>query len=95
MSRRRRRRIEDLSSTFLHIIEASLTKVNRSREPQNMGAWTFVQPRFNKLLRAQHDDRCIEVGYVGRVPSASPATGSAKVHAAEQERIVNETLSVG
>jgi 2-oxoglutarate dehydrogenase E1 component len=63
-------------------------------EPQNMGAWTFVQPRFNALLRAQHDDRCVEVGYVGRVPSASPATGSAKVHAAQQARIVNETLSV-
>jgi len=64
-------------------------------EPQNMGAWTFVQPRFNALIRAQHDDCCVELVYVGRVASASPATGSAKVHAAEQERIVNETLSVG
>ncbi len=63
-------------------------------EPQNMGAWTFVQPRFNTLLMAQHDDCCVQVGYVGRVASASPATGSARVHAAQQDRIVTEALAI-
>jgi multifunctional 2-oxoglutarate metabolism enzyme len=63
-------------------------------EPQNMGAWTFVQPRFDALLRTQHGDRCAGVGYVGRKPAASPATGSAKVHAAEQDRIVQTALTV-
>jgi 2-oxoglutarate dehydrogenase E1 component len=63
-------------------------------EPQNMGAWTFVQPRFNAVIRAQHDDCCVDLQYVGRFPSASPATGSAKIHAAQQERIVSEALTV-
>ena len=63
-------------------------------ESQNMGAWTFVAPRFNTLLRAQHDDRCLEIGYIGRVASASPATGSARVHAAQQDRIVATALNV-
>jgi 2-oxoglutarate dehydrogenase E1 component len=63
-------------------------------EPQNMGAWTFVQSRFNALIQSQHDDCCVELGYVGRAPSASPATGSAKIHAAQQERIVSEALTV-
>ncbi|MEM1041429.1 MAG: multifunctional oxoglutarate decarboxylase/oxoglutarate dehydrogenase thiamine pyrophosphate-binding subunit/dihydrolipoyllysine-residue succinyltransferase subunit [Bacteroidota bacterium] len=63
-------------------------------EPKNMGAWSFLQPRFNDLLRTQHGDPCAEVGYVGRLPSASPATGSARVHAAEQRHIVQTALTV-
>ncbi len=63
-------------------------------EPKNMGAWSFVQPYFNELLRIQHGDPCVEVGYVGRVPSASPATGSARVHAAEQQHIVQTALTI-
>jgi 2-oxoglutarate dehydrogenase complex dehydrogenase (E1) component-like enzyme len=34
------------------------------------------------------------VRYVGRHASASPATGSARVHAAEQEKIIRLTLDV-
>ena len=32
--------------------------------------------------------------YVGRVPAASPATGQARVHAAEQAALVNDALTV-
>ncbi len=63
-------------------------------EPQNMGAWTFVQPLMNGLLREMRDDRCLDVGYEGRPPSASPATGSATVHAAEQDRLVRSALGL-
>ena len=63
-------------------------------EPQNMGAWTFVEPRLDALLEAQHAGDCERVRYVGRMPSASPATGSSKVHAAEQDRLVAEALTV-
>ena len=59
-----------------------------------MGAWTFVQPRFNALIQAQHDDCCVQLQYVGRVASASPATGSARIHAAQQDRIVTKALTV-
>ena len=61
-------------------------------EPANMGAWTFVRPRFDELLEALHGDCTRRARYVGRPASASPSTGSAKVHQQEQERIVAEAL---
>ena len=57
-------------------------------EPKNMGGWGFVQPRIDELLR---DGMKLE--YAGRVASASPATGSAQIHAAEQELLIREALS--
>ncbi|MEO1076829.1 MAG: multifunctional oxoglutarate decarboxylase/oxoglutarate dehydrogenase thiamine pyrophosphate-binding subunit/dihydrolipoyllysine-residue succinyltransferase subunit, partial [Bacteroidota bacterium] len=61
-------------------------------EPQNMGAWSFVQPHLDRLLMERHGDCCVRPQYVGRPAAASPATGSSKVHAAEQDRLVNEAL---
>ena len=61
-------------------------------EPANMGAWTFVRSRFDDLLEALHGDCEHRVRYVGRPASASPSTGSARVHQQEQERIVAEAL---
>jgi 2-oxoglutarate dehydrogenase E1 component len=49
-------------------------------ESQNMGGWTFVEPR----LRAMG----FPFEYVGRDASASPATGSHHVHEREQELLV-------
>lgn len=58
-------------------------------EPKNMGAWSFVAPRiFSELQPSQH------LHFVGRAASASPATGSAKVHAVEQERLVSQSMTV-
>lgn len=64
-------------------------------EPQNMGAWSFLQPLFNALLEEIHGDCNRRVRYIGRPASASPATGSAKVHAAEQEQIMRAALGLG
>jgi 2-oxoglutarate dehydrogenase E1 component len=58
-------------------------------EPQNMGGWTFVQPRLENLLPA-----CQRPKYVGRLPSASPATGSYSIHQKEQTQLIGEALSV-
>jgi 2-oxoglutarate dehydrogenase complex, dehydrogenase (E1) component, and related enzymes len=58
-------------------------------EPQNMGGWNFVQPRLENLLPA-----CQRPKYVGRTPSASPATGSYSIHQKEQTRLIAEALSV-
>ncbi|MBX2992814.1 MAG: multifunctional oxoglutarate decarboxylase/oxoglutarate dehydrogenase thiamine pyrophosphate-binding subunit/dihydrolipoyllysine-residue succinyltransferase subunit [Bacteroidetes bacterium] len=56
-------------------------------EPQNMGAWTFVQPHLTSLLSAgQHLD------YAGRKASAATATGSLKAHQAEQDEVVKSAL---
>lgn len=58
-------------------------------EPKNMGGWTFVEPRLENLLAG-----CERPIYVGRAPSASPATGSYAIHQAEQARLVAEALAV-
>jgi len=63
-------------------------------EPQNMGAWTFVRSRLDDLLEAVHGPCEQRIQYVGRPASASPATGSAKVHDREQEILVNDAIDV-
>ncbi len=62
-------------------------------EPENMGAWTFVDRRIEKVLRALGGKAQRPV-YVGREEAASPATGSAKVHAAEQDALVKQALGL-
>ncbi|MDT1063500.1 2-oxoglutarate dehydrogenase E1 component [Paracoccus sp. CPCC 101403] len=63
-------------------------------EPKNMGGWTFVEPNIEWVLArigAKHG----RARYVGRTASASPATGLASRHKAEQEALVNEAITVG
>lgn len=57
-------------------------------EPKNMGGWTFVEPRLENLLPG-----CSRAIYVGRAPSASPATGSYAIHQQEQARLVQIALT--
>ncbi len=57
-------------------------------EPKNMGAWHYIASRvFNELTDTQ------KLRYVGRAAAASPATGSGKVHAVEQDRLVAQALA--
>lgn len=58
-------------------------------EPKNMGGWTFVEPRLEKLISS-----CERPIYVGRSASASPATGSYAIHQAEQAALVQEALTI-
>ena len=58
-------------------------------EPKNMGAWTFMEGRFEDLIPG--GDR---LRYVGRAESPSPATGNYAVHTQEQERLVTAALTV-
>ena len=58
-------------------------------EPKNRGAWTFMEPR----LRALFPD--LEIGYVGRPASASPATGSLRRHRQQQAEVVALALDRG
>jgi 2-oxoglutarate dehydrogenase E1 component len=62
-------------------------------EPENTGAWTFVDRRIEAVLTCL-DNVAKRPRYVGRKAAASPATGLAKVHIAEQAALVNEALSV-
>jgi 2-oxoglutarate dehydrogenase complex dehydrogenase (E1) component-like enzyme len=55
-------------------------------EPENMGAWHFIQPRLAAVL-----SRPME--YVGRPAAASPATGFHQVHQQEQAVILDRALA--
>ncbi len=57
-------------------------------EPMNMGAWTFLQTLLTGLL---HKGQRLE--YAGRPSSASTATGSLKIHEAEQDEILKKALT--
>ncbi len=56
-------------------------------EPENMGAWTFIEPRLRTVF-------CTEVAYAGREASASPAVGALARHKREQARLVADAFSV-
>ena len=62
-------------------------------EPKNQGAWTFVEPNIEWVL-TRIGAKNQRPRYVGRHASASPATGLASRHKAEQDAIVNEALTV-
>ncbi len=55
-------------------------------EPENMGAWPFVH------LQMHHQLRGLAVSHVARAESASPATGSGLVHAAEQADLLARSV---
>jgi 2-oxoglutarate dehydrogenase E1 component len=54
-------------------------------ESMNMGGWTFMEPRLRALG--------YDVKYVGRDASASPATGSRKIHVREQKELVEAAIA--
>ena len=60
-------------------------------EPKNQGAWTFVEPNIEWVL-GKIDAKHSRARYAGRAASASPATGLASRHKAEQEALVNDAL---
>ena len=62
-------------------------------EPENMGAWTYLDRRIEKVLKAM-DIAAKRPVYVGREDAASPATGLAKVHQHQQETLVREALGL-
>tara|TARA_R110002124_G_scaffold154372_2_gene321381 strand:- start:6899 stop:10507 length:3609 start_codon:yes stop_codon:yes gene_type:complete len=58
-------------------------------EPKNMGAWSFVAPRFMEILENEQ-----KLSYAGRQASASPAAGQKKIHEAEQLSLVEDALKL-
>jgi 2-oxoglutarate dehydrogenase E1 component len=57
-------------------------------EPRNMGGWVFVRSRFEEIKGK------MSFQYVGRVDSASPATGSYAIHGLEQAKLVEEAMTI-
>ncbi|MBA2530313.1 MAG: multifunctional oxoglutarate decarboxylase/oxoglutarate dehydrogenase thiamine pyrophosphate-binding subunit/dihydrolipoyllysine-residue succinyltransferase subunit, partial [Euzebyales bacterium] len=56
-------------------------------EPENMGAWPFAHGRLHRLLRDHY-----KLSHAARAESASPATGSAKIHEQEQAELMQVAL---
>ncbi|HEV2816915.1 MAG TPA: 2-oxoglutarate dehydrogenase E1 component, partial [Allosphingosinicella sp.] len=63
-------------------------------EPQNQGYWAHVEPRLERRL-GEAGLKPKRPVYAGRPPAASPATGLAKRHAAEQAILIAEALGHG
>ncbi|MEO5901573.1 MAG: multifunctional oxoglutarate decarboxylase/oxoglutarate dehydrogenase thiamine pyrophosphate-binding subunit/dihydrolipoyllysine-residue succinyltransferase subunit [Ilumatobacteraceae bacterium] len=57
-------------------------------EPENMGAWNFVEARVWRIKERGYDLR-----HVARVESGSPATGSKAIHDQELADLMEETFS--
>jgi 2-oxoglutarate dehydrogenase E1 component len=56
-------------------------------EPQNQGAWHQIRHRLQDLAPRY------PLYYAGRAPAAAPATGLAKLHEQQQQRLVSAALS--
>ncbi|MEO0414759.1 MAG: 2-oxoglutarate dehydrogenase E1 component, partial [Verrucomicrobiota bacterium] len=54
-------------------------------EPLNMGGWSFIGPRLQKLTSHK-------VRYAGRDTAASPSTGAKAIHKAEQKKLVHKAF---
>lgn len=62
-------------------------------EPKNMGSWTFINERLEDVL-ADANIKVKRAKYVGRPEAASPATGVHSRHVEEQQKLVNEALTL-
>jgi len=89
-------RIEQLAPFPFDHVERELRRYPNAEvvwcqeEPKNMGAWSFIYFNFKTTIKHINDTR--EIKYIGRPPSASPATGSKKQHDRELQKIIQEAL---
>ncbi|XP_014250511.1 probable 2-oxoglutarate dehydrogenase E1 component DHKTD1, mitochondrial [Cimex lectularius] len=56
-------------------------------EPQNMGAWTFMKPRFENLIGKR-------LKFVGRPPYAAPAVGIGEIHKKEAQYVIEQPFKM-
>ena len=68
-------------------------------EPLNAGAWSYVRPRIDMVAarpaegaRADADPPARSVRYIGRRPSAAPATGLRELHMLELDDLLREAM---
>lgn len=84
-------RIEQLYPLDVERLKTIISRCNGLKEciwvqeePSNMGAWNFMRPILRELLPKE-----IELAYIGRTRSASPAVGSFALHKNEHAQIIN------
>ncbi len=59
-------------------------------EPRNQGAWYGNRHRMTRVVNGLYPD--IELVFVGREPSASPAAGYMALHVEKQEQVIRDAL---
>ncbi len=87
-------RVEQLYPLQLDQLEGALAAYKSGtpvfwvqEEPENMGAWRYINTQFGESLRKRFPFECI-----CRPASASPATGSANCHKQEQQELLAQAL---
>jgi probable 2-oxoglutarate dehydrogenase E1 component DHKTD1 len=89
-------RIEELNPFPFAALRAELARYDARRvktitwfqeEPQNAGAWSFVEPRLVRLALSM-GYRFEQVEYQGRAPLASPAVGCGALHKQEVQALM-------
>lgn len=86
-------RVEELCPFPLEALQQELKKYPNAKEfvwsqeePENMGPWSFVGPRFEKQLACK-------LRLVSRPALPAPAVGIGTLHHQQQESILNSTFS--
>lgn len=86
-------RIEELCPFPLESLQREVGKYPKAKdfiwsqeEPQNMGAWTFVAPRFEKQLGQK-------LQLISRPALPAPAVGIGTLHHQQQEDIIRKTFA--
>ncbi|XP_041853071.1 probable 2-oxoglutarate dehydrogenase E1 component DHKTD1, mitochondrial [Melanotaenia boesemani] len=86
-------RVEELCPFPLEALQQELKKYPNAKEfiwsqeePQNMGPWTFIAPRFEKQLACK-------LRLVSRPALPAPAVGIGTLHHQQQEAILKATFS--
>jgi 2-oxoglutarate dehydrogenase E1 component len=88
-------RIEQLYPLDKELLESILKSYSNAKEivwvqeeHRNQGAWHYLAPiMFMRLAEGQN------LHYVGRLPSASSATGSSKIFTEQQKQLVEEAIN--
>ena len=57
-------------------------------EPQNQGAWFFIQHNIHENMQAGQ-----KLGYAGRAASASPAVGYSHLHQDQQKALIEAAFA--
>lgn len=62
-------------------------------EPMNMGAWYSSQHHMRRVLHMQNPG--LYLHYAGRDAAASPAAGYMSLHIEQQQKLINDALTLG
>ncbi|XP_064622382.1 2-oxoadipate dehydrogenase complex component E1-like [Lineus longissimus] len=86
-------RLEELCPFPVEDIRNELNKYKNAKEfvwsqeeHRNMGAWSFINPRFEKVVGTK-------LNFVGRDVLAAPATGVGEIHKQEAEMIIKDAFA--